>query len=119
MANVLAVALLVRLQIPRVLAGHRKFLAGFATSGVMASLLFLGCALLAPHPLHHSIGVVLGWLARSRGPSSSGVVLAALLLPQLLFALVGGLLNNEFRLAIVLERRGRNGPGVKPAVGLL
>jgi hypothetical protein len=74
----------------------RRFWAGFETFGGVAILLFLVSSVLAGNALHKAIDDTVQPLVRLGVPIVA-VILPALLVPQLAFALFGGWIGRSFR----------------------
>jgi hypothetical protein len=115
MANVLSVGLLIFQRRP----GNRPFLLGFLPFGAMALALYVAMAMSFPREIVIScMTPVSNYLERIIGPQRPllfiPVQTVALLvmpgLPQVVFALIGGLLSREFIMTIRIARRPNRTP---------
>ena len=102
MANVLALGMMRLIRARSGEDGIRRFWAGFGTFGGVALLLFLVCISFTSHSLHEVIDAWIRPLLNGGRPVIH-IILPALLLPQLAFALFGGWMNSRFR--VVISRR--------------
>ena len=115
MANVLAVGLLIGQRRP----GNRSFLVGFVPFGAMALALYVAMATSFPRemvitcmtPLSEYLGRIIG---QDRPvlfiPAQTLALVTVLVLPQLVFALIGGLLSRRFMITIRISRRPNRTP---------
>jgi hypothetical protein len=102
MASILAVGMVALLE-PRPEAARRPFLNGFEGCGLAAIFFYLACAAIFTHSIHQSIGDCLKQVFSPARPFYSYGWMAVCLLPQLLFALVGGWINQRYRFRVRLE----------------
>ena len=101
MANVLAVGLLIGQR----RRGSRPFLLGFESFGAMALALYLVLAAFAPHRVIDYLELLLDPIRRTIGLDRTVALIATIYpvgvvilgLPQLAFALIGGLLTHYLR----------------------
>jgi hypothetical protein len=102
LANVLAFGM-ARLMRARS-SGHRarRFWAGFEAFGLVALLLFIAGTSFATHALYQAVDATIRPLVNPGRPVTH-IILPALLLPQLAFAILGGWLNTKFR--VIITRR--------------
>jgi hypothetical protein len=108
MANVLAISLLIGLKRP----GKRLFLLGFLPFGTMALALYVAMACSFPRQMvTHSVGPLSDYLGSFIKPDllfipAQTIAGAGLLvLPQVLFGLIGGSLSRHYMVTIRISRR--------------
>jgi hypothetical protein len=103
MVSILAVGL-VSLLTPRTPeAATRPFLAGFELCGLAATFLYLACAAIFTRQIHEGVGDCLKQVFSPAMPFYGWALMAVLLLPQVLIALLGGWMNKRYRFRLRLE----------------
>ena len=115
MVNVLAVGLVISQRRP----GNRPFLLGFVPFGAMALALYVAMATSFPREIVVScLTPVSNFLERMIGahrpllftPAQTFAYLAMLVLPQLVFGLIGGVLSRRFMTTISISERENRTP---------
>jgi hypothetical protein len=109
MANVLAVGLLIGRRRP----GNRPFLLGFVPFGAMALTVFVAMTCSFPRELAILLTSVTLYLVRTIGPGRLLLIVLAqafalvvmMVLPQVVIALIGGLLSRKFMIISRISRR--------------
>ena len=98
MASILAVGLFVLMTRQPGRPGCRRFLAGFEAFGLAALFLYIAAAALFSEPIHRNLGDLLKQFIWTGRPLFSFALMAVLLLPQLLVAVLGGCFNARYRI---------------------
>ena len=109
MANILAVGFLISYRRP----GSRTFLLGFEAFGAVALAFYVALAIFSPDSQYSYIRPLINPMERIIGrdrpfvfiPIVCFVAVVILVLPQVAFAVLGGLLSRKFTITIRISRR--------------
>jgi hypothetical protein len=102
MANILAAGLLTVLPDRSWRAVYRPWFVGFEVVGWTALLLYSSCAYYHPEALRESVVPALRSLRALGNPAFITAVMAALTVPQLCLALLGGWLNQRYGIGVTI-----------------